>query len=111
MPEGPEVAQVIDDLVADGNDIIFATSFGFGEAMQAASEEYPDVAFEWATGIAPTDNMGIYFGAGEQSIYLAGMSAGRGHRVEHHRLRGTVPDPRGDPPHQRLHARRPVGEP
>jgi basic membrane protein A and related proteins len=75
VPEGPEVAQVIDDLVADGNDIIFATSFGFGEAMQAASVEYPDVAFEWATGIAPTDNMGIYYGAGEQANYLAGMSA------------------------------------
>ena len=76
VPEGPEVAQVIDDLVADGNKIIFATSFGFGEAMQAASAEYPDVAFEWATGIAPTDNMGIYYGAGEQANYLAGMSAG-----------------------------------
>lgn len=76
VPEGPEVAQVIDDLVADGNSIIFATSFGFGDAMQAASEEYPDVAFEWATGIAPTDNMGIYYGAGEQANYLAGMAAG-----------------------------------
>ncbi len=76
VPEGPEAAQVIDDLVADGNTIIFATSFGFGEAMTAAAEEYPDVAFEWATGIAPTDNMGIYYGAGEQSNYLAGMSAG-----------------------------------
>src|SRR4051794_19945906 len=76
VPEGPEAAQVIDDLVADGNDVIFATSFGFGDAIQAASAKYPDVAFEWATGIAPTDNMGIYYGAGEQSNYLAGMSAG-----------------------------------
>src|SRR4051812_34274476 len=76
VPEGPEAAQVIDDLVADGNDVIFATSFGFGDAIQAASAKYPDVAFEWATGIAPTDNMGIYYGAGEQANYLAGMSAG-----------------------------------
>src|SRR5262249_12813583 len=37
VPEGPEVAQVIDDLVADGNQIIFATSFGFGDAMTAAA--------------------------------------------------------------------------
>jgi len=76
VPEGPEAAQVIDDLVADGNDVIFATSFGFGDAIQAAAAKYPDVAFEWATGIAPTDNMGIYYGAGEQANYLAGMSAG-----------------------------------
>ena len=34
------------------------------------------MAFEWATGIAPTDNMGIYFGAGEQSLYLAGHVGG-----------------------------------
>jgi len=76
VPEGPEVAQVIDDLITDGNKIIFATSFGFGDAMTAAAAAHPDVAFEWATGIAPTANMGIYYGAGEQANYLAGMSAG-----------------------------------
>ena len=76
VPEGPEVAQVIDDLVKDGNKIIFATSFGFGDAMKAAADKYPDVHFEWATGDAPTKNMGIYYGAGEESNYLAGMAAG-----------------------------------
>ncbi len=76
VPEGPEVAQTIDDLVKDGNKIIFATSFGFGDAMKAAAEKYPDVHFEWATGDAATDNMGIYFGAGEESLYLSGMAAG-----------------------------------
>ena len=43
MPEGPQVAQVIDSLVPDGNKIIFATSFGFGNAMAAAAKKYPDV--------------------------------------------------------------------
>ena len=76
VPEGPEVAQVIEDLVKDGNKIIFATSFGFGDAMIAASKKHPDVHFEHATGIKPLDNMGIYFGAGEQSLYLSGMAAG-----------------------------------
>ena len=76
VPDGPEVAQTIDDLVKDGNKIIFATSFGFGDAMKAAAEKYPDVHFEWAAGDAATDNMGIYFGAGEESLYLSGMAAG-----------------------------------
>ena len=76
VPEGPEVAQTIDDLVKDGNKIIFATSFGFGDAMKAAAEKYPDVHFEWAAGDAATENMGIYFGAGEESLYLSGMAAG-----------------------------------
>ena len=78
IPEGPEVAQTIEDLVADGNDIIFATSFGFGDAMIEAAEKYPDVKFLHATGI-PNDvpNFGTYFGAGEQSLYLSGMAAGK----------------------------------
>ena len=78
VPEGNQTAQVIDDLVADGNNIIFGTSFGFGDAMIAAAEKYPDVKFLHATGL-PNDvpNFGTYFGAGEQSLYLAGMAAGR----------------------------------
>src|SRR3954466_15112066 len=50
VPEGPQVAQVIDSLVRDGNKIIFATSFGFQDAMYAAAKKYPDVYFEMATG-------------------------------------------------------------
>lgn len=69
-------AQVVEDLVKDGYDLIFGASYGFGEALKEAAEKYPDVAFEWATGDAPTDNMGIYFGAGEDSLYLTGMAAG-----------------------------------
>lgn len=78
VPEGPEVATVIDDLVKDGNKIIFATSFGFGDAMIAAAKKYPDVKFEHATGL-PNDiaNFSSYFGAGEESLYLAGMAAGK----------------------------------
>src|ERR1700694_5259207 len=40
IPEGPQVAQVIDSLVQDGNTIIFATSFGFQTAMAAAAMKY-----------------------------------------------------------------------
>jgi len=50
VPEGPEVAQVIDDLIKDGNQIIFATSYGFKDAMQAAAKANPKVKFEMATG-------------------------------------------------------------
>jgi basic membrane protein A len=76
VPEGPQVAQVIDSLVRDGNKIIFATSFGFQSAMAAAADKYPDVKFEMATGTIVKKNMAEYFGAGEDSIYLSGMAAG-----------------------------------
>src|SRR5512132_1600755 len=76
VPEGPQVAQVIESLIRDGNKIIFATSFGFQPAMVAAAKKHPDVKFEMATGTAQSKNMAEYFGAGEDAIYLSGMAAG-----------------------------------
>jgi basic membrane protein A len=76
VPEGPQVAQVIESLVRDGNKIIFATSFGFQSAMAAAAKKHSDVKFEMATGTTVLKNMAEYFGAGEDSIYLSGMAAG-----------------------------------
>jgi basic membrane protein A len=76
VPEGPQVSQVIDSLVREGNKIIFATSFGFQNAMFAAAQKYPDVKFEMATGTKQSKNMAEYFGAGEDAIYLSGMAAG-----------------------------------
>jgi basic membrane protein A len=78
VPEGPETAQVIEDLVKDGNQIIFATSFGFGDAVKEAAAKHPDVKFEFATGPESdvTKNLAVYYGAGEDANYLAGMAAG-----------------------------------
>src|SRR5438094_4630473 len=76
VPEGPQVAQVIESLIRDGNKIIFATSFGFQPAMVAAAKKHPDVKFEMATGTAQSKNMAEYFGAAEDAIYLSGMAAG-----------------------------------
>src|SRR5690606_21439530 len=77
IPEGPEAEQVIRDLIADGNEIIFATSFGYGDVLADLAGEFPDVIFEHATGLAPpTDNLATYFGASEDTIYLTGLAAG-----------------------------------
>lgn len=76
VPEGPQTAQVIDSLVRDGNKMIFATSFGYQDAMVAAAKKYPDVKFEQATGYKLSKNLAQYFGAGEDAIYLSGMAAG-----------------------------------
>ena len=76
VPEGPQASQVIDSLVRDGNKIIFATSFGYMDAMAAAAKKYPDVYFEHATGYKTAKNFAVYFGAGEDAIYLSGMAAG-----------------------------------
>ncbi|MGA1764453.1 MAG: BMP family ABC transporter substrate-binding protein, partial [Ilumatobacteraceae bacterium] len=41
VPEGPQVAQVIEDLIADGNTLIFGTSFGFQDAFVEAAANHP----------------------------------------------------------------------
>ncbi len=76
VPEGPQVAQVIEDLVRDGNKIIFATSFGFQDAMAEGAKKHPDVYFEQATGFKLDKNLAEYFGAAEDADYLTGMAAG-----------------------------------
>jgi basic membrane protein A len=76
VPEGPQAAQVIDSLVADGNKIIFGTSFGFQDQMDAAAKKYPNVFFEQATGFKLGTNLAEFFGAAEDADYLTGMAAG-----------------------------------
>ena len=76
VPEGPEATQVIEDLVKDGNKIIFATSFGYGDALAELATKYPDVKFEHATGAESSENLATYYGASEDTIYLTGMAAG-----------------------------------
>jgi basic membrane protein A len=76
VPEGPQASQVIDSLVRDGNKIIFADSFGYKAAMVAAAKKYPDVYFEHATGDTTSQNLAVYFGASEDTIYLSGVAAG-----------------------------------
>jgi basic membrane protein A len=76
VPEGPEAKTVIEDLVKAGNKIIFGTSFGYAAALKAEAALHPDVDFEHATGEVTTKNLAIYYGAGEDGNYLAGMAAG-----------------------------------
>ena len=76
IPEGSDSQRVFEDLAAEGNTLIFGTSFGYMEPMLAAAENYPDTVFMHATGFMSSENMGNYFGAAEEGRYLSGMAAG-----------------------------------
>jgi basic membrane protein A and related proteins len=76
VPEGPQVEQVIESLIRDGNKIIFATSFGYQPSVLKEAKKHSDVKFEMATGTAQAKNMAEYFGAAEDAVYLSGMAAG-----------------------------------
>jgi simple sugar transport system substrate-binding protein len=76
VPEGPDAERVIRDLVAQGNKVIFATSFGFGDSMEKAAKDFPDVYFEHATGYKTGPNLRVYEGRFYEDAYLAGIVAG-----------------------------------
>jgi len=76
VPEGPQCAQVITQLVDQGANIVFATSYGYQPELLAAAKKYPKVLFEQATGTDLTPTLAEYYGAGEDGDYLSGMAAG-----------------------------------
>jgi basic membrane protein A and related proteins len=85
VPEGPASEEAMAQLARDGYDLIFATSFGYGNPMNKVALANPDKCFQWATGakflieldgqeVAP--NLGTYFGSAEEARYLSGIAAG-----------------------------------
>ena len=50
VPEGADAERSITQMILGGADMVFTTSFGFGEATNAVAAQFPDVYFEHATG-------------------------------------------------------------
>lgn len=70
------VTGVIKDFVNDGCEIIIACSFEYGEYIEQAAEQYPEIFFFHATGTESRKNMSSYFGRMYQMRYLTGIAAG-----------------------------------
>lgn len=68
---------VIEKMARDGYDLIFATSFGYGDPIAEIASKYPKTVFMHATGYKTADNVGTYFGAAEEARYLSGIAAGK----------------------------------
>ena len=75
IAEGPTSEATFQKLARDGNKLIFATSFGYGDPMLKIAGDFPDTCFEWATGNKTAPNLGTYFGAAEEARYLSGLAA------------------------------------
>ena len=77
VPEGADSEQVFRSLSRKGFNLIFGTSFGFGDPMEIVAGEFPDTMFIHLTGIKSNfTNFGNLMGAMEDMKYLAGMLAG-----------------------------------
>jgi len=77
VPEDPKlVAAAIEELIADGSNLIFAASYGYMDPMIEAAKRHPDVVFMHNSGFKTEANAGTYFGRIYQARYLAGLVAG-----------------------------------
>lgn len=78
--EDETCATAIEELVAAGCNVIFATSFGHGDYMTEAAAKYPNIQFCHATGTQAAgsglSNYHNYFTALYQPRYIAGVVAG-----------------------------------
>jgi basic membrane protein A len=72
-----EVESVLRDFIAQGVNIIIATSWGYMDSCEKLAAEFPGVVFAHATGYKHNDtNFTNYFGRIYQARYLSGIAAG-----------------------------------
>lgn len=76
VEEGPDCEKVLNDLIDQGCNIIFANSFGFMDYVEKVAKAHPEVKFHHCSGYKMLDNMSNYFGRMYQPRYLSGIVAG-----------------------------------
>jgi basic membrane protein A len=77
VPEGADTERVLRQLVANGNKVIFTTSFGYMNATVKVAQSTPNVIFEHATGYKTGKNLGVYEARFYEGAYLLGVIAGK----------------------------------
>jgi len=70
-----DALDVMEQFIADGDNIVITTSHDFLTATQTAAANHPDVRFLSCSGFTSGPNLGSYFGRMYQPWYLAGMVA------------------------------------
>lgn len=76
VPEGPEVIDVMRNMIDQGASVIMAGSFGYMDYVEELSHDYPEVKFLHVSGYKSTENMTNFFGRIYEARYLSGIVAG-----------------------------------
>ncbi len=76
VAEGPDSERVFRELAQQGHDIIYATSFGFGDYAHKVAKQFPEVKFEWATGNSTAPNLSLYNAKFHEGRAVIGTVAG-----------------------------------
>ena len=61
----------------EGNNLIVATSFGYGPAVISVAPQYPDIQFIHISGYQTAENVSTGFGKIEEPRYVTGFVAGK----------------------------------
>ena len=76
VPEGADAERVVRKL-AQTNELVFTTSFGFMNPTVKVAQQFPKVKFEHATGYKRLPNLATYSARFYEGRFLAGIIAGR----------------------------------
>ena len=93
VPEGADTERVVRDLVGQGNQLVFGTSFGFMDPMLKVAADAKDVKFEHATGYKTSENLRTYDSRTYEGAYMAGVIAGAMTKSNTLGVVGSVPIP------------------
>jgi basic membrane protein A and related proteins len=93
VPEAADAERVFNDMVGQGNKLIFGTTFGYMEPMLKVAAEHKDVKFEHATGYKTADNLRTYDSRTYEGAYLAGVIAGAMTKTNTLGVVGSIPIP------------------
>lgn len=84
---------VFRELAAQGNKLIFATTFGFMKQVEQVAPALPNVRFEHAQGYKRSANVSTYDVRTYEGAYLAGMLAGGMTRNHQLGIVASIPTP------------------
>ncbi len=75
VPEGPDAARIINQMAAQGAEMIMLGSFGYMNDGIKLAEQRPDLTFIHASGYLLADNFSNFQSRNYESSYLVGMAA------------------------------------
>jgi simple sugar transport system substrate-binding protein len=93
VPEAADAERVFRDFVAQGNKLIFGTTFGYMEPMLKVAADSKDVKFEHATGYKSAENLRTYDSRTYEGAYMAGVVAGKMTKTNTLGVVGSIPIP------------------
>ena len=93
VPEGADAERVLRDMAAQGNKLIFGTTFGYMDTIQKLAPEFADVKWEHATGYKTAANASTYDFRTYEGAYMAGVIAGAMTKSNTLGVVGSVPIP------------------